>query len=355
MVKHLKGLDTLRAIAALIVVWSHIEQLKRNRGLPNLIESNFNFLPDGHLGVVLFFVLSGFLITFLLIKEREKDGKISFKKFYLRRILRIWPLYYAVLLLSFLLIEAEYTVTTVLLCLSIFPNIAAALFAGWPTSPQVWSIGVEEQFYLFWPLLLTLIPEKRVLIALLLFFVGYSLLYPAIFSISARTDPNFEFGPIITEFFHTTKFNCMAIGALVGFMYAKKHAWLKFISNQFVAYPSVILSGLLWLYGLKFTYFTDEFFSILFAIAIYNIVTHPRINIDTKVSSFLGQISYGIYMYHFIVLLLALKYIPVSDNILLYNFYLYVAVIFGTILISWVSFNTVEKYFLNIKRRYETK
>ena len=70
MVKYLKGLDTLRALASLIVVWGHIELIKQQKGLPNLLGSNF-YLPSGRLSVILFFVLSGFLITYLLVKNEE--------------------------------------------------------------------------------------------------------------------------------------------------------------------------------------------------------------------------------------------------------------------------------------------
>lgn len=355
MAKHLKGLDTLRAIAAFIIVFRHIELLKKNTRLFGQIDDNYTFLPNAHVAVILFFVLSGFLITFLLVKEREKDGKISFRKFYLRRILRIWPLYYVILFLSFLLFKADYEGKTVLLCISIFPNIAHALGAGWPNSPQIWSIGVEEQFYLFWPIFLTIIPEKKIFISLLLFFIGYSILPHLISFINVRTFQNLEVDSFNSKFFYGTKFNCMSLGALVGFMYAKKHPWLKFLSNKFIAYPSIIFSVILWVYGLEFKHFTDEFYSLLFAVAIYNIVVNPKINIDTKVTSFLGQISYGIYMYHWIIIMLVLKYLPISDNILLYNFILYLAVIFGTIFISWLSYNSLEKYFLNIKKRFETK
>ncbi|MFN5982368.1 MAG: hypothetical protein ACK46Y_15215 [Fluviicola sp.] len=60
MIQQLKGLNTLRALAALIVVWGHIEYLKQKAGIPNLIDSDFPVFPDGHIAVILFFVLSGF-------------------------------------------------------------------------------------------------------------------------------------------------------------------------------------------------------------------------------------------------------------------------------------------------------
>lgn len=135
-VKYFKNLDTLRALAAIIVVIGHVEFFKKNNSIPNLIESDFIIFPNGHLAVVLFFVLSGFLITYLLTIEKE-SGSISFKKFYMRRILRIWPLYYLIIFLSFILFNPKVSIYTILLSLGIFPNVAHAIGEGWPTSPQI--------------------------------------------------------------------------------------------------------------------------------------------------------------------------------------------------------------------------
>lgn len=354
MVKYLKGLDTLRAIAALVVVWVHLELLKKEQGLPNLIDLHFN-LPSAHVGVILFFVLSGFLITFLLVKEREKEGKISFKKFYIRRILRIWPLYYIIIILSFLIFRVDYSVKTIALCLSIFPNIAHAIGDGWPTSPQIWSIGVEEQFYLLWPLALTLIPEKKTSLYLIVFFIGYSLLPHFIGFVNDETFQHDGFRNVINKFFISTSFNAMSIGALVGFLYAKNSEFLEYINNYYVAYISISLSVILWFSDFKLSYFTYEFYSLLFAVSIYNVVVNPKINIDTNLTSFIGKISYGVYMYHWIIILLVLKYIPIIGHNLIYNLVVYCSVFGLTLLISWVSYISVEKYFLDIKSRFETK
>lgn len=354
MKNHLKGLDTLRALAALTVVWGHIELFKKNKGLPNLLDNPIIHLPSGRMAVILFFVISGFLITYLLVKEQTNNESISFKKFYLRRILRIWPLYYTILLLSFLLFRVEYSGTTLALCFSIFPNIAHTLGVGWPSSPQIWSIGVEEQFYLFWPLLLTVIPEKRIPLVLILFFIGYSLCPIAFKIINYKTLHNQELGTIVDGFFYTTKFNCMSIGALIGFLYAKKSRCINYMSNNSVAILSIGIALFFWCYGVTFNYLTEEIYSIIFSFAILNIVNNPNIKIDNGVTRFVGTISYGIYMYHWIIILLTEKYVPMSENITLFNITLYTIVVIGTILISWLSYISLEKYFLEIKTRYET-
>jgi peptidoglycan/LPS O-acetylase OafA/YrhL len=105
------GLNELRAIAALGVIFHHLELYNhRDRLLSiyNVKISAINYFIS-HLGkncVYVFFVLSGFLITYLLLHEKEQTNKIEIRHFYLRRILRIWPLYYIIILISFCLIPS---------------------------------------------------------------------------------------------------------------------------------------------------------------------------------------------------------------------------------------------------------
>ncbi|AEA43513.1 acyltransferase family protein [Fluviicola taffensis] len=355
MTKQLKGLETLRALAALVVLWGHIELLKQREALPNLIDSDFTIFPDGHIAVVLFFVLSGFLITYILVGEKEIAGKISYKNFILRRVLRILPLYYTILILSFLLIDSEYSSKTILLCFSIFPNIADALNIEWTASPQIWSIGVEEQFYLFWPLLLMLLPEKRVVLFLVFFFVVYSLLPHIIGYINVRTAQDENVTSFVGNFFHNTKFNCIAVGAFFGYGFARKKNWLTVFCKNSVFIGVSILTFSLWFSRFELVFFTEELFAVLFGIMLVGIVQNETISIDTKISVFLGKISYGIYMYHWIILVLLLKYLPKNENGIVYNLLLYSLALFFTILISWISRITLEQYFLNLKGKYRLK
>lgn len=94
-----KNLNSIRFIAASLVIVHHIEQLKFLNGLDNFSGKSIIFL-FGKLGVNIFFVLSGFLITSLLLIEKEKFQKVDIGKFYMRRVLRIWPLYFLIVLTS---------------------------------------------------------------------------------------------------------------------------------------------------------------------------------------------------------------------------------------------------------------
>lgn len=177
------NLDGLRFLAFLAVFVSHSMNLLGYASQ----HAGFNFARDylllnGDLGVNFFFVLSGFLSVFLLIKEREVTGGIQLGSFFLRRLLRIWPVYFLVLALG----------------LFVFPWLGAGLPAGFPLGVAtdrlnpwlyvafagnfdylvngitnlligiLWSISVEEQFYLFCPLLVAVLSPRRLLPA----FVG---------------------------------------------------------------------------------------------------------------------------------------------------------------------------------------
>src|ERR1700742_157030 len=97
---YLPNLDGVRFLGAFIIMIFHLEGIKSKTGRQT-IGAIRHFYPTGNLVVSIFFVLSGFLITYLLLKEKQKNNFINIKSFYKRRILRVWPLYYLVLILGF--------------------------------------------------------------------------------------------------------------------------------------------------------------------------------------------------------------------------------------------------------------
>ena len=150
----LPSLDGWRAIAILSVLGAH------SRGLPGVtpsLDPVFKWAFDGDLGVRLFFIISGFLITYLLARENEKAGQISLKHFYLRRGLRILPVYFTFLIiLAGLQLFTPYTQsgTAWLVNLTFTTNLVKD-FSTMPwTSGHLWTLAVEEQFYLIWPSLI---------------------------------------------------------------------------------------------------------------------------------------------------------------------------------------------------------
>ena len=168
-IKYFPGLDPLRFFAALMVLLGHVDLIKSFFNLQTTTTIPFFIRMDfGGTGVNFFFVLSGFLITYLLLCEKDKHTTISLKKFYMRRILRIWPLYYLILLIGFFILPHIHSITlpyfeknleinytpNLILYLLLLPQVAFAIFPAVPHIGQSWSIGVEEQFYIFLPLLI---------------------------------------------------------------------------------------------------------------------------------------------------------------------------------------------------------
>lgn len=167
--RHLPGLDGVRALAVVAVVWHHAHP-------------GYGWWPGSHngfLGVDLFFVLSGLLITTLLLHEQDRHGRISLKHFYIRRSLRIFPLYYALLAgMALYFVQASPSplrhdfLTALPFHLTYLSNWVQ------PDSLMAitWSLSTEEQFYLVWPPLLVLLGPRRSLPVLL----GFLLLNQAV-------------------------------------------------------------------------------------------------------------------------------------------------------------------------------
>lgn len=150
--KDIKGFDALRAFSVTLVILSHTGVSAMASNASSVLSSLFSVF-NGNYGVRTFFVLSGFLITSLLIKEHATTGRISVPAFMARRALRILPLYFLVLGIGWLLAYygiAEYKPTAMLFSFfyvyNFLPNIESLNYLN-----HLWSLAVEEQFYLFWP------------------------------------------------------------------------------------------------------------------------------------------------------------------------------------------------------------
>jgi peptidoglycan/LPS O-acetylase OafA/YrhL len=120
-------------------------------GFPSGLQPIFNWTTDGSLGVQFFFVISGLLITWLLIAEGDQNGRVSLKRFYMRRALRILPVYGAfILVLAALSVFTPFKQSTSMWLSNLTLTTDFVKFGSW-TSGHLWSLSVEEQFYLMWP------------------------------------------------------------------------------------------------------------------------------------------------------------------------------------------------------------
>ena len=353
----LPGLNGIRAIAALAVVISHTNGHLGNFGLTTL-----PYLGLASFGVTIFFTLSGFLITFLLFKEIEKTGTIKIKKFYLRRILRIWPLYYFYLLVVLAIVGYAALGKTFIMYLMILPNIANAYVTynalPWeiPTATAMflighyWSLGVEEQFYSFWPWIIKKV--KNILPVLIVFPILFLLI-----KISAKY---LHFSEPIQFILHYSRFGCLVIGALGAYLYWNNHfvlSYLKSTTIQILPWIVLIIVSLN-----KFHIFSiidHEIVSVFTVILIINQISGYKklINLENKFFDYLGKISFGIYVYNplviFILYSLISKFFTLQENEFSYSI-VYIAVIFTNVLFAHLSYHTIEKFFLKFKSNFIT-
>lgn len=347
------GLNGIRAFAALMVVFAHVS----NRlGFFNL-KSLFSEDIASH-AVTIFFTLSGFLITYLLLAEKDQTGTIDIKKFYLRRILRIWPLYYVYLLI--VIIVSGFKIDwPILFYFLILPNLRISfngLFNIIPGSGKLqgmighyWSLGVEEQFYSFWPWLIR--KTKNILPVLLILPIAYVFIKVFLRIIDA------PYGLI--TFFNYTRFGCMAIGGLGAYLYFYHRENLHIFKNRIL---EIITYGFFILIALGRFHITSiidhEIVSIFTLILIYNQVANKNVlvSLENKVLDFLGKISFGIYVYHpLIIYLLSFVLANIlNDFSLIKTSVVFISVISCTILISHLSYQYFEKRFLRIKTKYTT-
>ncbi|MFN8528538.1 MAG: acyltransferase [Anaerolineae bacterium] len=219
------NLNAVRFYAAVCVVILHVRlflSVEGNAGLDRLLLGGWD-------SVTLFFVLSGFLITYRLLNEKKSTGDISLSKFYIRRALRILPLYYLVFFLGLILsaVQADYAIEpkailALLLLSGQFPY-AWGSGAGMGLLFHFWSLGVEEWFYALWP---QFMKRLKPLTAIGIFFFG-SIAITAILFPAALVD-RIEAEGFIT-LVRLCRFEAMAVGAFGAWIILQRPLWLKYI------------------------------------------------------------------------------------------------------------------------------
>ncbi len=298
---YFENLNGLRFIAAFLVIIHHIEQFKSIMSLPN-----YWSIPTikilGGMGVNLFFVLSGFLITYLLYVEQKLMTTIDLKKFYIRRMLRIWPLYFIIVFsalflfptIKFLSISglninlvSDHLVQKLILYVFFMPNLVLVLYGIIPFASQTWSIGVEEQFYLIWPVINKYFKNKLVIILSFLFcfiILKYLLIY-------------LPYSKILLSLYELTPLSSMAIGAFFAYVAYEKNKFtttlIKILFRVEFQIASLIILCFLMFFGYQFAHLDKEIYSILYGILIINFALNKKrlVSLENKVLNYLGKIS----------------------------------------------------------------
>jgi peptidoglycan/LPS O-acetylase OafA/YrhL len=368
------GLNSLRFLAASAVVFHHVEQYKSWKGQPNIwgIDSTLGVFIEamGHKAVSLFFVLSGFLITYLLLAEVAKTGTVSLKKFYIRRILRIWPLYYIIVLSAIFVLpqiikigpDADMVNENLLFVLAVYlfmlPNLMLAKSFHVVGANQTWSVGVEEQFYIIWPFLVRQFHKRFIPFLALLIIIKMSLSLVAMAGIEWLDHETIvEALRKFEHLWHAFKIEQMAIGGFGAYYLFHQRTS---IMNWMYSTGNIVLSAALFIifFTVPFEFFGSTLIeAYVFITLILNISTNPRfpVKLENQKFDLLGNMSYGIYMWHTLCISLVLAAVDkagISTQGWQYHTLLHLSSFLMTLIISYLSYTYIESFFLQFKDRF---
>jgi peptidoglycan/LPS O-acetylase OafA/YrhL len=370
------ALDGLRAIAFLLVFLQH-----------------YYFFPWGWTGVNIFFVLSGFLITGILFDTRSDRHRV--RNFYIRRTLRIFPLYYGVLIITFLVDPLfhwnwsaawiawplylgnflRYVSPTVVMRNSP-AQLAAFAWLRPRQAPQLtffyghfWSLCVEEQFYFFWPWAIFWIRSRRALIWICSIVV---VLVPVARALTQPVAPSWMLTAQLLDSATPFQLDSLLLGALVALLLRGSHQRRVFEAGKIAAIFCGLTAGFLLLAGIAISYpnwrygypyplwkltWGQTLFDLL-AAGIILCVLQPSGLLYRLLSlrplRWIGRMSYGAYVFHDIPHELYIWFVNaigrqcqfVAQNS---DFFVILVGLTSTLLISWLSFRFYESVFLNLK------
>jgi len=347
---YFKGLDGLRAIAAFMVICAHFFNAKDFAGHPIIVKA----ATFGNSGVSLFFVLSGFVITRILMASVESNS--YFKAFYARRILRIFPLYYFSLLCYYYLpylaanfnvhIGPQYTLGfEQIYHFTYIQNFAKTFNWDFSGPSHFWSLAVEEHFYLIWPAVVYFVHSVSMKKFL---YVTYAMIIIPIIIRLCMLSNNYN-----TDYFTLTRVDQLAMGSLLAIF--ERRGSLNINHKKF--YYTTLIAGITLFIACSFfsDVYKDTFkhtalgavyFAIIALVIIFSSHSkNPFKFLNSGVIQYLGTISYGIYIWHLIAIVTIVKYYKTPWVIL--DFILGIAV---TIVVASISYYVLEKPFLKLKR-----
>jgi peptidoglycan/LPS O-acetylase OafA/YrhL len=287
---HMPGLDGLRGVAVLLVLAHTFDVISRASRIDDALNA-------GWIGVQLFFVLSGFLITGILLDTR--DSPTYYRTFFTRRVLRIFPLYYTVLIIAYIVIPFDATPPPghgahQFWLWTYTNNYAAAFGKEEHAFPHFWSLAVEEQFYLVWPFVVHLVGRRGVTILAPIAIVA---------AIAARMFARQRWGEEAAYLFTPCRMDALALGALAAAMVRAPVVVFDRISPLAlrIAGAIVVLGGLavgrLDRVGVPMQYAGYTIIALGFALVLLGALDGSRL-LQWRGLRRVGMYSYGMYVFH---------------------------------------------------------
>src|ERR1035437_133376 len=359
---YFKNLDILRFIAAYMIVvlhcfalWeSHYHQMPyKNLFSPENQVSIGRIMKNLSFGVDIFFIISGFLLTYLLLSEKDKTGGVDVMKFYFRRAFRIWPLYFLLVLvgplLTYFFNEQSPNYGLQFIFAGNFDMIAQGSKS--PATDHLWSICVEEHFYLICPLMIAFTSSKKlplVLSSIILFSILFR-------TYMLFTSPEYGAHGYLNTF---ARVDVLAVGSFLGYL----------VYNNKIQFNHPLWARLMIYFLFLFVFFgTDTiecgtffsatvkkyFYVLCTAYWIGNFMFHQKaifVPKKTNIFHYCGKASYGIYMFNTVVIYLVLQFF---SKFSIQNFFLFLVLCHaGISLVTILSYRFFELPFLALKEKY---
>lgn len=344
--KHFAGLDGVRCFAAILVVWHHSEKF-----FPHPL------LMRGHLGVDVFFVLSGFLISTLLLREKEMFGRISLRDFWARRSLRLFPAYFALLafMACFYLIfrQGDESARRFFSGLPVYiAYLSNWVQPGANSLGHTWTLATEEQFYVVWPLIEAFARPFVLALTWLTAFLLNQALNFGFFDTALRQAGLMGEGRL--EIAEVT-FSPILLGVALAHLLHRRQSFdrigkvVAWRGAEYVCAASIL--AILTLGPASLDGVPRLAVHLLITAIIAAIVIRPTSSLtrmlDRPSFAYLGRISYGIYLYHLLVLGFAIPLLGSAAGV--WSFPVGLTI---TILISALSYLILEQPLLRLGKRF---
>lgn len=355
-------LNALRGIGIILVFIYHAYKPQFGSGF--LMQFASFCYENIYLSMDMFFALSAFIITHLAFIEIEKNGSFSFRNFILRRIFRIWPVYFIILIIAYLLVKqlaAHYQVPITLPPAGWYVFFVSNFYVEGHVFflRQLWTISVEEQFYVIWGICLLTMNKKIVPVMLVFCLISIAFNFYS------------AFGTANVYYHSLTYLFDLMCGAYFAYLIQQKAAIIKYISS-----PSLYKSILLYLFLPVFFfcyYFLNNLFTgtsnnvldvimriifivhqcLVFVDQMYN--TNSFFNLSKRrFLIYVGKIAYGVYCFHGLILTAGFLFIS-RQNIQISPFIAALLMFVLTLAIGAISYKFIEKPIIDLKYRLPKK
>ncbi len=321
--KTIPSLNGLRGIAALTVAFAHAS------GLPRWIPADY--------AVVLFFEISGLLITWLLLTEQEETGSIDQRSFMKRRTLRLFPAFYLLWTVCWLVPHVPGRWWAFAYMMDVYSALYAVPGTAVDVLGMAWSLGIEEKYYLIWPALLKRVKRAHLLKGLLATFVAVQIYHVVVYRLGHEMWAAWSFD---------TRIDAILLGSALAV--AIKSGWRppRFLFGRILLWGCLaavmVLSGVSWVHRMSYGVLLAVY---PLAIVLMSVIAAPPRVLNNRVASYFGKISYSLYLFNPLVAYLVFK-LHIGSGVGQTTLVMAVA-----ILVAVVSYHMVEVPFLRLKNR----